>query len=208
MLHTRAAERAALAASEPSTLSGTRHIFIDAPWVGTPASIPGADTSSANASVGKGPQENSVRDSETRTGGGGDGGGGTELLASQDEPHEEEAGEQAPAEEEEEPATGERAAEGEHEEDEEVSATEAGGAEGSNESEGADGAEEFPVSQASQVDGDDDPAKVEDDAAPATEEEDWEDNERSERRFGYDPDRAVDPWEEYQAVMEDPMLAY
>jgi len=164
MLHTRAAERAALAASEPSTLSGTRHIFIDAPWVGTPASIPGADTSSANASVGKGPQENSVRDSETRTGGGGDGGGGTELLASQDEPH--------------------------------------------DESEGADGAEEFPVSQASQVDGDDDPAKVEDEAAPATEEEDWEDNERSERRFGYDPDRAVDPWEEYQAVMEDPMLAY
>ena len=81
-------------------------------------------------------------------------------------------------------------------------------AEGSNESEGADGAEEFPVSQASQVDGDDDPAKVEDDAAPATEEEDWEDNERSERRFGYNPDRVVDPWAEYQAVMEDPMLAY
>ncbi len=56
-----------------------------------------------------------------------------------------------------------------------MSATEAGEAEGSNESEGAVGAEEFPVSQASQEDGDDDPAKVEDDAASATEEEDWED---------------------------------
>ena len=131
-----------------------------------------------------------------------------ELLAPKDEPQEEEAGEQATAEEEEGPATGERAAEGEHEEDEEVSATEAGGAEVSNESVGADGAEEFPVPQASQADGDDDPAKVEDDAASATEEEDWEDCERSERRFGYDPDRAGDPWAEYQAVMEDPMLAY
>jgi len=66
-----------------------------------------------------------------------------ELLAPKDEPQEEEAGEQATAEEVEGPATGERAAEGEHEEDEEVSATEAGGAEGSNESVGADGAEEF-----------------------------------------------------------------
>ena len=68
-----------------------------------------------------------------------------ELLAPQDEPHEEEAGDQAPAEEEEEPATEEWAAEGEHEEDEEASATEAGG---SNESEGAYGDEELPVSQA------------------------------------------------------------
>jgi len=85
---------------------------------------------------------------------------------------------------------------------------EAGGAEGSNESVGDDGAEEFPVPQASQASGDDDPAKVEDDAASATEEEDWEDNERSESRFGYDPDRTVHPWAEYQAVMEDPMLAY
>jgi hypothetical protein len=50
---------------------------------------------------------------------------------------------------------------------------------------------------------------VEDEAASATEEEDWEeDNERSERRFGYDPDREIDVWEEYQAVMDDPMLAY
>jgi len=104
MLHTRAAERAAFAASEPCTLSGTRHIFIDAQWVGTRASNPGADPSSANVSGGKGPQENLVRDSEIRTGGVADGGGGTELLASQDEPHEEEAGDQAPAEEEEEPA--------------------------------------------------------------------------------------------------------
>jgi len=102
-------------------------MFIDAQWVGTHASNPGADTSSANDSVGKGPQENLVRDSEIRTGGVADGGGGTGLLAPQDEPHEEEAGEQATAEEEEGPATGERAAEGEHEEDEEVSATECGG---------------------------------------------------------------------------------
>jgi hypothetical protein len=84
-----------------------------------------------------------------------------ELLAPQDEPHEEEAGDQAPAEEEEEPATEEWAAlpeaflrgwaprtdngEVQHEEDEEASATEAGG---SNESEGAYGDEELPVSQA------------------------------------------------------------
>ena len=132
-----------------------------------------------------------------------------ELLASQDESQEEDDGHQAPAEDEEEPATVELVLEGEHEEDEEVSATEAGGAEGSNESVGADGAEEFPVPQASQADGDDDPAKVEDDAASATEEEDWEeDNGRSERLFGYDPDRDVDVWDEYQAAMDDPMFAY
>ncbi len=51
--------------------------------------------------------------------------------------------------------------EGEHEEDEEASASEAGGSEWSNESVGADGDEELPVSQASQEDDDDDPAKVE-----------------------------------------------
>ena len=73
---------------------------------------------------------------------------------------------------------------------------------------GADGDEELPVSQASQEDDDDDPAKVEDDVASATEEEDWEDNERSERRFGYDPDREVDVWVEYQAAMQDPRFAY
>jgi hypothetical protein len=93
--HTRAAERAALAALEPSSLSRTRHIFINEPWVGTRSSTPGADTNSAIANVGKGQQENLVRDSEIRTGGVADGGGGTELLALQDEPHQEEAGEQA-----------------------------------------------------------------------------------------------------------------
>jgi len=51
--HTRAAERAAFA-----VLTLTRHIFIDAPCVGTHASTPEADISSAIASVGKGPQEN------------------------------------------------------------------------------------------------------------------------------------------------------
>ncbi len=56
---------------------------------------------------------------------------------------------------------------------------------------------------------DDNPAKEEDDAASATEEEDWEeDNERSERIFGYNPDREVDVWTEYQSAMQDPMLAY
>ena len=107
-------------------------MFIDAQWVGTHVLNPGADTSSANDSVGKGPQENSARDSEIRMRGFVGGRGGAEPLAPQDEPHEEEAGEQATAEEEEGPATGERAAEGEHEENEEVSANEAGGAEGSN----------------------------------------------------------------------------
>jgi hypothetical protein len=62
----------------------------------------------------------------------------------------------------------------------------------------------FFVPQASQEDGDDDPAQVEDEAASATEEEDWD----SERYFGYDPDRAGDPWAEYQAVKEDHMFAY
>ena len=97
------------------------------------------------------------------------------------------------------------ASEGEHEEDEEASASEAGESEGTHESVGADGDEELDVPQASQEDDDDDPAKVEDDVASATEEEDREeDNERSERRFEYDPDRKVDVWAEYQAAMEDP----
>ena len=101
------------------------------------------------------------------------------------------------------------ASEGEHEEDEEASASEAGGSEGTHESVGADGEEELPVPQASQEDDDDDPDRVEDDEASATEEEDWEeDNRRSERLFGYDPDRDVDVWDEYQAAMEDPMFAY
>ena len=34
-----------------------------------------------------------------------------------------------------------------------------------------------------------------------------EDNERSERLFGYNPDSG-DVWGEYQAVMGDPMLAW
>ena len=43
----------------------------------------------------------------------------------------------------------------------------------------------------------------------ASEQEDREeDNARSERLFGYDPDRDVNVWDEYQAAMEDPMLAY
>ena len=103
------------------------------------------------------------------------------------------------------------ALEGEHEEDEEASAYEEGESEGTvtSESVGTDGDEALPVSQTSQEDDDDDPDKVEDDEASATEEDDWEeDNERSERRFGYDPDREVDVWAEYQSAMQDPMLAY
>ncbi len=193
------------------SLTGTTLKFIDAPWVGTHTSTPEADISSAIVRVGKGPQENLDRVSEIWMGGCADDDGGTQLLAApwQDEPQEEDAGDQAPAEDKEEPATVEGESEGEHEEDEEPSATEAGGSEGSNESGGADGDEELPVSQASQEDDDDDPATVEDDAASASEEEDWEeDNRRSERLFGYDPDRVVDVWDEYQAAMEDPMFAY
>ena len=53
---------------------------------------------------------------------------------------------------------------------------------------------------------DDDPDKVEDEEASATEEEESEvDNETY---FGYDPDREVDVWVEYQAAMHDPMFAY
>ena len=47
---------------------------------------------------------------------------------------------------------------------------------------------------------------MEDDEASATEEEDWE--EDNERHFGYDPDREVDVWVEYQAAMQDPMFAH
>ena len=47
---------------------------------------------------------------------------------------------------------------------------------------------------------------MEDEEASATEEEESEvDNETY---FGYDPDREVDVWVEYQAVMHDPMFAY
>ena len=71
---------------------------------------------------------------------------------------------------------------------------------------GADGDEELPVSQASQEVDDVDPDKVEEDEASATEEEAWE--EDNERHFGYEPDREVDVWVEYQAAMQDPMFAY
>jgi hypothetical protein len=113
-----------------------------------------------------------------------DWGGGTELFASQDESHEEDVGEQATAEDEEEQDSGEWAAEEEHEEDEEVPATEAGGSEGSNESVSADSHEELPVLQAS--DGE-------------------EDNERSERRFGYNPDNG-DVWGSINLLWETPRL--
>ncbi len=102
---TRAAESAAPAVSEPLTLAGNTLKHFDAQRVCTHTSTPEADFSSANASVGKGPQEKLVRDSfrfcfcknnkrtidsEIRTGGGADGGGGAELNAAQGDPHEEE----------------------------------------------------------------------------------------------------------------------
>ena len=129
-----------------------------------------------------------------------------EPLAPQDEPQEEDDGDQATVEDEEEHATLEWASEGEHEEEEAASASEAGESERMHESVGADGVGDLHVPQASQEDDDDDPDKVQDDEASATEDEAWE--EDNERLFGYDPDREVDVWEEYQAVMDDPMLAY
>ena len=183
--HTRAAARAAPAVSEPTSLTGKTQTHFDAPRVGTHTSTPEAEFSSAIVSARLGPQENIDRDRKIRTGGDVDGGGGTELFASLDESHEEDVGEQATAEDEEEQDSGEWVAEEEHEEDEEAPATEAGGSEGSNESVSADSHEELPVLQAS--DGE-------------------EDNERSERRFGYNPDNG-DVWGEYQPVVGDPMFA-
>ena len=127
-----------------SSLTGKTQTLFDAPRVGTHTSTPEAEFSSANVSVRLGPQDNIVRDREVRTGGDVDSGGGTGFIASQDEPHEEEpAIDQAPAEEEEKQDSGEWAAEEEYEEDEEVPATEAGGAEGSNERVSADRDESF-----------------------------------------------------------------
>jgi hypothetical protein len=129
-----------------------------------------------------------------------------ELLAAQDEPQEEDAGDQASAEDEEEPATVEGESEGEHEEDEEPTATEAGGSEGSNESGVLTVMRSFPSHRP--------PRRTTMTIQPRWRmmqhlEEDWEeDNRRSERLFGYDPDRVVDVWDEYQAAMEDPMFAY
>jgi hypothetical protein len=55
--HTRPADRAAVAVSEPSTLTGYQP-SIDTPWVRTlPSSNPGAEISNAIVSVGTGPQE-------------------------------------------------------------------------------------------------------------------------------------------------------
>ena len=91
---------------------------------------------------------------------------------------------------EEEQGLGEGAAEEEneeHEEVEQVPATEAGGPKVSNERVSADSDEELPVLQASDVE---------------------EDYERSERRFGYNPDNGDGGWGEYQAVMGDDMFAW
>ena len=130
--HTRAAERAVGAVSEPFNLTGKPSTkFIDAPWVCTHAPNPGADTSSAIVSAGKGPQETLDRESEIRTWGGAGADGGAELHASQapqeedddgpdkvedeEEPQEEDDDDQAKVEDEEESATVEWESEGEKE---------------------------------------------------------------------------------------------
>ena len=80
---------------------------------------------------------------------------------------------------------------------------------------GNDGGAELLASQAPQeedVDSPDteedeeEPDKVDDDEASATEDEAWEKD--NERLFGYDPDREVDAWVEYQAAMQDPEFVY
>jgi hypothetical protein len=147
-----------------------------------------------------------------------------ELLASQDESQEEDDGHQAPAEDEEEPATVELVLEGEHEEDEprrghtRVWVLTVMRSFPSHRPPRRTTMTIQPSSSGSCRHGlhpgwrmmqHPPPPRVEDDAASATEEEDWEeDNGRSERLFGYDPDRDVDVWDEYQAAMEDPMFAY
>ena len=71
---------------------------------------------------------------------------------------------------------------------------------------GGSASAELLALQAPQEDDDDDPNKVEDEEASATEEE--EEEVDNETYFGCDPDREVDVWVEYQAVMHDPMFAY
>ena len=67
--HPWTAERAAIAVSEPSTLTGYQP-FIDTPWVRElPSSNPGAGNSNAIVSVGTGPQETLDRKLESRMGG-------------------------------------------------------------------------------------------------------------------------------------------
>jgi hypothetical protein len=206
--HTRAAERAAPAVSEPTSLTGKTQTLFDAPRVSTHTSTPEAEFSSAIVSVRLGPQENIDRDRKSRTGGDVDGGGGTEPFAPEDEPDEEDVGEQATAEDEEEQDSGEWVAEEEHEEDEEAPATEAGGSEGSNESVSTDSHEELPVLQASDREEDNERSVRRFGYNPDSDVSDEEEHYgRSERRFGYNPDNG-DLWAEYQAVMGDDLFAW
>jgi hypothetical protein len=222
--HTRAAESAAPAVSEPLNLTRTLTITLDAQRACTHASCLEADFSNANASVVQGPQEN-VR--EARSGGDADGCGGAGFITSQDESHEgEPAIDQASAEGEEEQDPGEWVAEEEYEEDEEVPVTKPGGPEGRNERD--EPHEEDAGDQASAEE------EEEQDSGEWAAEEEWRRSEqcrecvstdrdeelsdvqdsdeeehygRSERRFGYNPDNG-DPWAEYQAVMGDDWFAW
>jgi hypothetical protein len=222
--HTRAAESAAPAVSEPLNLTRTFSSTLDAQRACTHASCLEADFSNANASVVQGPQEN-VR--EARSGGDADGCGGAGFITSQDEPHEgEPAIDQASAEGKEEQDPGEWVAEEDYEEDEEVPVTKPGGPEGRNERD--EPHEEDAGDQASAEE------EEEQDSGEWAAEEEWrrreqrrecvstdrdeelsdvqdsdeeELNKRSERRFGYNPDND-DAWAEYQAVMEDDLFAW
>ena len=222
--HTRAAESAAPAVSEPLSLTRNLTITLDAQRACTHASSLEADFSNANASVVQGPQEN-VR--EARSGGDAGGGGGAGFITSQDESHEgEPAIDQASAEGEEEQDPRERVAEEEYEEDEEVPVTKPGGPEGRNERD--EPHEEDAGDQASAEE------EEEQDSGEWAAEEEWRRSEqcrecvstdrdeelsdvqdsdeeehykRSGRRFGYNPDND-DAWAEYQAVKEDALFAW
>jgi hypothetical protein len=222
--HTRAAESAAPAVSEPLNLTRTFSSTLDAQRACTHASCLEADFSNANASVVQGPQENFR---EARSGGDADGCGGAGFITSQDEPHEgEPAIDQASAEGKEEQDPGEWVAEEDYEEDEEVPVTKPGGPEGRNERD--EPHEEDAGDQASAEE------EEEQDSGEWAAEEEWrrseqcrecvstdrdeelsdvqdsdeeEHYERSGRRFGYNPDNG-DPVAEYQAVMGDDWFAW
>jgi hypothetical protein len=87
-------------------------------------------------------------------------------------------------------------------------ATEAGGLEGSNERVSADSHEELPVLQASDREEDNERSVRRFGYNPDSDVSDEEEHYgRSERRFGYNPDNG-EPWAEYQAVMGDDLFAW
>jgi hypothetical protein len=80
--------------------------------------------------------------------------------------------------------------------------------EGSNESVSTDSHEELPVLQASDWEEDNERSVRRFGYNPDSEVSDEEEHYgRSERRFGYNPDNG-DPWAEYQGVMGDDLFAW